>query len=164
MIRFFSIIIALFNIVLLGNDKEVEIENNFQSPCERLYPEADIISNYRITIPKLNTLRINRDCIIVEGFISNIYRCPPCPEGVTCEPCASPRFYINTGKEENINKSTGRSYSISETMIHARKTCNLQLNKKYIFTIERKGTEGSTKDGKRITVFYNDLKGYSLIE
>ena len=145
MIRFFSIAVVLFNIFLLGTDKQVETKDDLQYSCERSYPEADT-TKYKVTISKLNALKENIDCITVEGFIYGIYKCPPCPEGATCKPCASPQFYIHTDKEEDINIKTGRRYRISETTIYAENTCQLQLNKRYVFSIERKVKEYPVKN------------------
>jgi len=137
MIRFFSIILIFFNFLIVGSGKPDETENaKQQRHCIKSYPEVDTTCN-EVTIPTLNATKEIKECLTVEGYVSYIYRCPPCPEGARCKPCASPHFSIHTNKEEDINKKTGRRYRITQTTIHANNTCSLELNKTYKFTVEQ---------------------------
>jgi len=153
MIHFFSIISIFFSVFFFGNNVHQEQIENHMSACERSYPEVDT-TNTKITVNQLKAITKHTDYILVEGYVTYKYKCPPCPLGRQCKPCAAPYIYID--KEASLKTNT------LQTMVHVDKTCQFKKNKKYIFAIERTVREFENTDGKKRYAYKNRLKAYTL--
>lgn len=147
-------------VLLIGSCKQVNLAyNNQNCDSSRSYPEADT-SCYVVTISKVNATKQNTECLTIEGYIFYIYTCPPCPRGVLCKPCAPDHFYVSSDKNRSIEDGT---FTESEILIYATNACQFKKSKRYTFSTERTGQELTDQDKKKITIYNNNLKGYSLI-
>ena len=69
----------------------------------------------------------------IEGFVIDIYKCPPCPPQAMCKPCIPDNIVVT----DNIGeKDLSR---IKRLRISTDKPEQFELKKKYIFTVKVKG-------------------------
>jgi hypothetical protein len=48
-----------------------------------------------VTISQINNRKVSKGIFVVKGFVSEIYKCPKCPEGAFCEPCMAPNIILS---------------------------------------------------------------------
>jgi hypothetical protein len=69
----------------------------------------------------------------IEGYIFDVYRCPPCPKGAMCKPCI-PDNVVISDKIDQKDMS-----SIKRLRIYTKDTDQFTLKKRYIFTLKIRG-------------------------
>ena len=69
----------------------------------------------------------------IEGYIFDIYKCPPCPKGAMCKPCI-PESVVISDKIDQKDIS-----SIKRLSIYTKDTDQFTLKRRYIFTLKIKG-------------------------
>ena len=78
----------------------------------------------------------------IDGFVIDIYKCPPCPPRAMCKPCI-PDNVVATDDLEEKDPS-----EIRRLRIYTDKTAQFELKKKYLFTVK---TKGNSLPGRAIT-------------
>lgn len=69
----------------------------------------------------------------IEGYVIDIYKCPPCPPGAMCKPCIPDNIVItDAADEKDLSK-------INRVRIFTDKTKQFELKKKYSFVVKVKG-------------------------
>ena len=69
----------------------------------------------------------------IEGFVIDIYKCPPCPPQAMCKPCIPDNIDVT----DNIGEKDPSR--IKRLRISTDKPEQFELKKKYIFTVKVKG-------------------------
>jgi hypothetical protein len=69
----------------------------------------------------------------IEGFVINIYRCPPCPPLATCKPCIPDHIEVTDNLDEK------NPTLIKRLRIFADKPEGFELKKRYAFVVKVKG-------------------------
>jgi hypothetical protein len=68
----------------------------------------------------------------IEGYVIDIYKCPPCPPGAMCKPCIPDNIVITDATDEkDLSK-------INRLRIFTDKPEQFELKKKYSFTVNLK--------------------------
>src|SRR5438876_216399 len=68
----------------------------------------------------------------IEGYVIDIYKCPPCPPGAMCKPCIPNNIVVTDNIEEkDLSK-------IKRLRIYTEKPEQFELKKKYLFTVKVK--------------------------
>ena len=68
----------------------------------------------------------------IEGYVLDIYKCPPCPPGAMCKPCIPDNVVItDTAGPKDLSK-------INRLRIFADKPDQFERKKKYSFTVKLK--------------------------
>jgi len=68
----------------------------------------------------------------IEGYVLDIYKCPPCPPGATCKPCIPDNVVItDTADPKDLSK-------INRLRIFTDKPAQFEQKKKYAFTVKLK--------------------------
>lgn len=68
----------------------------------------------------------------IEGYVLDIYKCPPCPPGAMCKPCIPDNVVItDTAEPKDLSK-------VSRLRIFTEKTDQFEQKKKYSFTVKLK--------------------------
>jgi hypothetical protein len=69
----------------------------------------------------------------IEGFVIDIYKCPPCPPQAMCKPCIPDNIVVtNNIDEQDLSK-------VKRLRISTDKPEQFELKKKYSFTVRAKG-------------------------
>jgi hypothetical protein len=69
----------------------------------------------------------------IEGFVIDIYKCPPCPPQAMCKPCLPDNIVVtNNVDEQDLSK-------VKRLRISTEKPEQFELKKKYTFTVKVKG-------------------------
>lgn len=69
----------------------------------------------------------------IEGYVIDIYKCPPCPAGAMCKPCIPDNIVVTDNIDEpDLSK-------IKRLRISTEKPELFELRKKYTFTVKIKG-------------------------
>jgi hypothetical protein len=69
----------------------------------------------------------------IEGYVINIYKCPPCPAGMQCKPCIPDNIDVTDNiKEQDMSR-------IRRLRIFTDKTEQFELKKKYSLVVKVKG-------------------------
>ncbi len=130
--------------------------NNQQSGVDtavnRTYPQLSNFAFYPIHEIKQN--KFSSGTYNTEGYVAEIYTCPPCPKGKLCVPCMRDNIVISE------NNQILETYILSdkEMILFADNTKQFELGKKYRFSIK-------ILDYKSTNESINDLEiiGYSLL-
>ena len=69
----------------------------------------------------------------IEGYVIDIYKCPPCPPQAMCKPCIPDNIVVTDNIDE---KDVSR---IKRLRISTDKPEQFELKKKYTFTVKVKG-------------------------
>ncbi len=69
----------------------------------------------------------------IEGYVKNIYRCPPCPPGAMCKPCIPDNIDVTDNLDEKDPAL------IRRLRIFTDKPEKFELKKKYSFVVKVKG-------------------------
>jgi len=68
----------------------------------------------------------------IEGYVLDIYKCPPCPPGAMCKPCIPDNVVItDTAEPKDLSK-------INRLRIFTENTDQFEPKKKYSFTVKLK--------------------------
>ena len=68
----------------------------------------------------------------IEGFVLDIYKCPPCPPGAMCKPCIPDNVVItDTAEPKDLSK-------VNRLRIYTEKVDQFEQKKKYSFTVKLK--------------------------
>jgi hypothetical protein len=88
-------------------------------------------------LPRLTFADLKRDSIqgtfILDGFVIDTYKCPPCPPQAMCKPCIGDHVVIT----DNIDEKDRAS--IQRVRVFTDKPGQFELKKKYSFTVKVKG-------------------------
>jgi hypothetical protein len=69
----------------------------------------------------------------IEGFVIDIYKCPPCPPQAMCKPCIPDNIVVtNNVDEQDLSK-------VKRLRISTEKPEQFELKKKYSFTVRARG-------------------------
>ena len=69
---------------------------------------------------------------LIEGYVIDIYKCPPCPPRAICKPCISDNLVITDAADpKDLSK-------INRLRIFTDKAEQFELKKKYSFTVSAK--------------------------
>jgi len=109
----------------------------------------------KLPIEKINTLESEKECFLVEGYVYYEYKCPPCPKGARCKPCASNHIYITVNKDRKLNTRYDTS---KDLQIFTQKYRHFKIGKRYTFSLRRLLHKGSTHYGT--DQYNNELIGY----
>lgn len=69
----------------------------------------------------------------IEGYVTQIYKCPPCPAGAICKPCLGDHIVAS----DNLNEEDVTP--INRLRIFTDKPDQFELKRKYTFTVEVRG-------------------------
>ena len=69
----------------------------------------------------------------IEGFVIDIYKCPPCPPQAMCKPCLPDNIVVtNNVDEQDLSR-------VKRLRISTEKPEQFELKKKYSFTVRARG-------------------------
>lgn len=69
----------------------------------------------------------------IEGFVIQVYNCPPCPRGAMCKPCIDDHIVVTDNLDEKDPAL------IKRLRIFTAKPDQFELKKKYVFTVKVRG-------------------------
>ena len=68
----------------------------------------------------------------IEGYVLDIYKCPPCPPGAMCKPCIPDNVVItDTADSKDLSK-------VNRLRIYTERADQFEQKKKYSFTVKLK--------------------------
>lgn len=88
-----------------------------------------------ITFAQLNRSDLDDGPFRIDGYVVQIYKCPPCPEGAMCKPCLGDHLVITDNPDERDPAL------IRRLRIFAKRPAleEIETAKKYSFLVKVKG-------------------------
>lgn len=94
-----------------------------------------------ITFAGLNRSDLDEGPFRIEGYVMQVYKCPPCPEGAQCKPCLGDHVVITDNFDEKDPAL------IKRLRIFTSKPEQFEVSKKYCFLVK---VRGKIREGKAI--------------
>lgn len=133
----------LIGITLICNAQKTDPEENFN--CEILL------------IKEVQALQQEKECFLVEGYVSYIYECY-CPPNAICKLC-NPSILINSSLDSN--EEDGNTGTI-DLRILAKNSKQFEIGQHYTFSLKRVGKTFYAGTDKEFIRYTNQLVGYKL--
>lgn len=96
-----------------------------------------------INFAGLNRSDLDEGPFQIEGYVTEIYKCPPCPEGAQCKPCLGDHLVITDNPDEK-DPALIRRLRIFAKRPELEK---FEVTKKYSFLVS---VRGKLHDGKPV--------------
>jgi hypothetical protein len=94
-----------------------------------------------ITFANLTRGDLDEGPFRIEGYVTEIYKCPPCPEGAQCKPCLGDHLVITDDLDEK-DPALKKRLRIFAKRLELDK---LKIAKRYSFLVK---VRGRIRDGK----------------
>lgn len=96
-----------------------------------------------VTFADLNKSDLGAGPFLIEGVVTDIYKCPPCPKGAQCKPCIGDHLTISDNPDEK-DPALKRWLRVFATVPELEK---VELTKTYSFVVKVRGV---VREGKPI--------------
>ncbi len=86
----------------------------------------------------------------IEGYVTQVYKCPPCPAGAMCKPCIGDHFVL-TNKLHEEDPAL-----IKRLRVFTSETRGFEVGKKYLITVKQRGKKAPDKPVDEVDLIPRD--------
>jgi hypothetical protein len=120
---------------------------------EKTYPRH--MNFPSVTFKELKDGDVKQEQFNVEGYVADVYECPPCPRGAMCKPCIPDYMDITETKDPSKNPAPPEE----RLRVFVKNPTQFEKGKRYLLSVK---IAGRRKAGQRVEQV--ELIGYDAAE